>query len=320
MTSQSTDIAVIPPLFTPLTIRGLTLKNRIVISPMCMFSSKDGFANFFHVQHIGSRAIGGAGLFVVEATSVSPIGRISPHDLGIWKDDHIPMLKGITDMVHEFNSHICIQLAHAGRKASMDRKKGFVAYHAVPIEEGGWDVVSPSPVAFDTQYKVPKELSVEEIKEVVQEFVEAAKRSVQAGFDVIEIHGAHGYLIHSFYSPKANFRTDEYGGSFENRIRFLMEIVKGVRAVIPEEMPLFVRISAVEYVEDGWQIEDSVKLAKILKENGVDLIDCSTGGIIALKYISYDNYQVPYAEQIKREAGILTGAVGMIKEGFYCSY
>ncbi|KAL9643269.1 hypothetical protein ABK040_014725 [Willaertia magna] len=301
-----------PALFKPFPIRGLTLKNRIVVSPMCMYSSTDGFANAFHVQHVGSRVVGGCGLFFIEATAVTPEGRISPNDMGLWSDEHIDMLKFITDFAHNQNSHIGIQLSHAGRKGSTYRLWESHGRGAVSNEEGGWDVLGPSPVAYDERHKTPKELTIEEIEELIQKWVDAAKRAVKAGFDVIEIHGAHGYLLHSYYSPKSNFRTDEYGGSFENRIRLILEIAKGIRSVIPEEMPLFTRLSAVDYVEDGWKIEDTVKLSKALKEVGVDLIDCSSGGNVSVRYSPYAHYQVPYAEQVKREAMVPSGAVGMI--------
>ena len=306
----------VPALFQPITIRGLTLKNRIVVSPMCMYSSVDGFANFWHVQHIGSRVVGGAGLFMVEATGVSKTGRITPHCLGIYKDEHVDMLKQIVQFAHEQGGRIGIQIGHAGRKASTRALWEALGRHALSNEEGGWDVVGPSPVAFDDKNKVPAELKISEIEEVVQQFVDAAKRAVAARFDVIELHAAHGYLISSFLSPTSNHRTDLYGGSFENRIRLLVDIVKRIREVIPQEMPLFTRVSAEEYVGDqGWTLDDTVKLAHVLKDIGVDVLDCSSGGNSVTAKIHpigmIPGYQVPFAERVKAEA-MPTGAVGRI--------
>ncbi|EFC35632.1 predicted protein [Naegleria gruberi] len=319
------DISSVPPLFQPFKIRGLTLKNRIVVSPMCQYSSVDGFANFWHVQHIGSRIVGGAGLFIVEATGVSDIGRISPGCLGIYKDEHVDMLSKICQFTHEQGGHIGIQIGHAGRKASTGRLWEALGRKALTNEEGGWDVIGPSPIAFDDNHKVPAELSIEQIQEVIQQFVDAAKRAVKAGFDVIEIHGAHGYLISSFLSPTSNQRTDAYGGSFENRIRFLIEIVQRIRENIPTEMPLFVRVSADEYVgEEGWTMKDTTELAKILRDSGVDLLDCSSGGNNAKAKISpigiVQGYQVPFSEGVKKSVdGLATGAVGKIVEAKFAN-
>ncbi len=298
-------------LFKPVKIRGIKLKNRIVVSPMCQYSSTDGFANNWHLVHLGSRAVGGAGLVFCEATSVSPEGRISPDDLGIWKDEHIPFLKTITTFIKENNSVAGIQLAHAGRKAShLSPWKG---RRPATEEEGGWQTIAPSAIPFKEGDPMPLEMNPEEIKSMIQKFKEAAKRSVEAGFQVIELHGAHGYLINEFLSPISNLRTDDYGGSFENRIKFLLDIVTAVREVIPAEMPLFVRISATEWVPGGWDENDSVNLAKILKEKGIDAIDCSSGGNSHDQQIPVAPlYQVSFSEKIRKEAGILTGAVGLI--------
>ena len=298
-------------LFSPITIKNITLKNRIVVSPMCQYSSTDGFANNWHLVHLGSRAVGGAGLVLTEATAVSPEGRISISDLGIWKDEHIEQLKEIIDFVHENGSHIGIQLAHAGRKASFANP--FQSHRQLNNDEAGWDTVAPSAVVFNESDKTPVALNKEGIEKVKNDFREAAKRSLTAGFDVIEIHAAHGYLIHEFLSPLSNQRTDEYGGSFENRIRILLEIVHAVKTVWPETHPLFVRISATDWVDSGWNLEESVQLSEILKTKGVDVIDTSSGGLSPLQQIALKpGYQVPFASAIKKETGIITGAVGLI--------
>ncbi|MDE3184903.1 MAG: NADH:flavin oxidoreductase/NADH oxidase [Bacteroidota bacterium] len=298
-------------LFEPLQIRDITLKNRIAVSPMCQYSSVDGFANNWHLVHLGSRAVGGAGLVFTEATAVSPEGRITPDDLGIWKNEHVIFLKEIVDFLKENGAVTGIQLAHAGRKASHSSPwKG-----RVPLkqEEGAWQTVAPSPIPFKETDPEPKEISVEEIKKLVKDFGNATQRAIQAGFEVFEIHAAHGYLINEFLSPLSNQREDEYGGSFENRIRFLLEIVTEVRGIINEGTPLFVRISASDWVKGGWDENDSVKLAKILKEHEVDVIDCSSGGNSPEQKISVGPlYQVPFSEKIKKETAILTMAVGMI--------
>jgi len=297
-------------LFDPITIRNITLKNRIVVSPMCQYSSVDGFANDWHLVHLGSRAVGGSALVFTEATAVSLDGRITADDLGIWKDEHIPFLKRITDFIKEQNSVPGVQLAHAGRKAShLSPWKG---RRFLNENEGAWQTLAPSAIAFKEGEPLPKEMSREEIHQLVKDFGSATKRAVEAGFEVFEIHGAHGYLINEFLSPLSNHRHDEYGGSFENRIRLLLDIVNEMRNVIKEQ-PLFVRISATEWVENGWDENDSVNLAKILKEIGVDVIDCSTGGNSAEQKIPvHPLYQVPFSEKIKKESGIITAAVGMI--------
>lgn len=300
-----------PLLFEPIKIRAIELKNRIVVSPMCQYSSEDGFANDWHLVHLGSRAVGGAGLVIAEATAVSPEGRITTFDLGIWKDEHIDFLKKITAFIHENGAFAGIQLAHAGRKASHHEPwKG-----SAPLkpEEGAWQTVAPSAVGYKETDPLPKEMTIEEIKTLIQDFAAATERAMKAGFKIIEIHAAHGYLINEFLSPLSNIRKDEYGGSFENRIRLLIEIVDAVRKVLSEDYPLFVRISATDWVQGGWTDDDSVKLVELLKNKGVDLIDCSSGGNVSTQKITVSPlYQVPFAEKIKRETGMLTGAVGLI--------
>jgi 2,4-dienoyl-CoA reductase-like NADH-dependent reductase (Old Yellow Enzyme family) len=301
-----------PNLFEPLMIRGVTLPNRIVVSPMCEYSSTDGFANDWHLVHLGSRAVGGAGLVMTEAAAVTPEGRISPQDLGIWSDDHVEFLARITRFIHSQGSVAGMQLAHAGRKASTYRPGD--GDGAVPEGAGGWtNVVAPSAIPFAPNYVQPQPLTLEGIQSVVKAFVAAARRAREAGFRVIEIHAAHGYLLSEFLSPLANHRTDEYGGSLENRMRLLIEVVRAVRRTWPEGAPLFVRISATDWEEGGWTLDDSVALAKRLKDCGVDLIDCSSGGNVPPTRIPVGpGYQTPFAERIRREAQILTGAVGMI--------
>jgi 2,4-dienoyl-CoA reductase-like NADH-dependent reductase (Old Yellow Enzyme family) len=301
-----------PHLFEPLSIRGITFPNRVFVSPMCEYSSVDGFANDWHFVHLGTRAVGGAGLVMTEATAVVPEGRISPQDLGIWSDDHVDLLARIVRFVHEQGSVAGMQLAHAGRKASMHRPwepPGMVSEDA-----GGWtNVVAPSPLPFGDGFPVPHALTSAGIQQAVAAFVAAARRAHDAGFRVIEIHAAHGYLIHEFLSPFSNHRQDEYGGSFENRTRLLRQIVTAVRSVWPEGAPLFVRISSTDWVEGGWDIEQSIELARGLKAIGVDLIDCSSGGNVAHARIPIaPGYQTPFAERIRRGAGIMTGAVGLI--------
>ena len=302
-----------PHLFSPIKIKDIEFKNRIVVSPMCEYSSEDGFANDWHLVHLGSRAIGGAALVIAEATAVSPEGRITPNDLGIWKDEHIDFLKRITDFIHAHDSIAGIQLAHAGRKAS----------HAQPWkggglllpETGGWKTVAPSPIPFSADYDTPVEMNKAAIEKVISDFAEATKRAVKAGFKVVEIHGAHGYLINEFLSPISNRRTDEYGGSLDNRLRFLLEVTAAVQANWPNECPLFLRISASDWVEGGWTIDDSIKLAQVMKMKGVDLIDCSSGGLASNAVIdARPNYQVPFADAVKNKGGILSGAVGIIIE------
>ncbi|GAC1432770.1 MAG: NADH:flavin oxidoreductase/NADH oxidase [Terriglobales bacterium] len=301
-------------LLSPLTIRNLTLSNRIAVSSMCQYSSTDGYANDWHLVHLGSRAVGGAALVMTEAAAVLPEARISRQDLGVWKDDHVHFLRHIVDFLHEQGSAAGIQLAHAGRKASTRRP--WEGEGAIPLGQGGWtEVLAPSAVPFSSNYPQPREMTLRDIKDAITAFAEAARRAREAGFDIVEIHAAHGYLVHEFLSPLSNLRKDEYGGSFENRTRLLREIVKRVRIEWPDGSPLFVRISATDWVEGGWDAEQSVELARQLKTFGVDLIDCSTGGNVANANIPVGpGYQVKFAERIRSEAGILTGAVGMITE------
>ncbi|HAH24247.1 MAG TPA: NADPH dehydrogenase NamA [Prolixibacteraceae bacterium] len=301
-------------LLSPLNIKDVTLRNRIVISPMCQYSSVDGFATDWHLVHLGSRAVGGASLIIQEATAVSPEGRISPGDLGIYHQEHIEKLEIITSFIHQEGAVAGIQLAHAGRKASFatpsNGGKQLKAH-----EEGGWTTVAPSSIAFNPEDEAPQTLDTDGIIKVVADFKAAALRSLQAGYQVIEIHAAHGYLIHQFLSPLSNHRTDNYGGSFENRIRLLLEIVRSIKTVWPQNLPLFVRISATDWADGGWDIEEAVQLSFLLKTEGVDLIDCSSGGLVPYAKIPLGpGYQVHFSERIKKEADILTGAVGLITE------
>lgn len=308
----ATDTApATPELFTPLTIRGVTFRNRIGVSPMCQYACEDGFATDWHLVHLGSRAVGGAGLVVVEATGVDRRGLISPFDMGIYKDEHIAKLACIADFVTSQGAIAGIQLAHAGRKASTRRP--WEGGSAIPPDQGGWQTVAPSPVPFRAEDPPPAELSLSGIREVVQAFAAATRRALRAGFQVVEIHSAHGYLLHQFLSPLSNFRRDEYGGSFENRIRILLEVAAAVRAEWPANLPLFVRISATDWIEGGWAIDDSVELSRRLQPLGVDLIDCSSGGASLQARIPLSpGYQVPFAERVRREAGLRTAAVGLI--------
>lgn len=297
-------------LFSPLQIRSIKLKNRIVVSPMCQYSAQDGFANDWHLVHLGSRAVGGAGLVIVEATGVTPEGRISPHDLGLWKDEHIAPLKRITTFIEAQGSVPGIQLAHAGRKSSLTEP--WNGDRQITEEEGGWQTLAPSAIPFSADRATPKEMTTDDIKGIVDTFATAAERAVVAGFKVLEIHGAHGYLINEFLSPLSNKRTDEYGGSFESRTLFLRQIIEAVRGVWPEEYPLFLRISASDWEDCGWTVEDSKRLAGIVGPMGVDLIDCSSGGNSSTAKIpAKPGYQVPFAAAV-RETGIATGAVGII--------
>ncbi|MGD0618307.1 MAG: NADH:flavin oxidoreductase/NADH oxidase [Bryobacteraceae bacterium] len=302
-----------PHLFTPLTIRGVTLRNRIAVSPMCEYSSEDGFANDWHVVHLGSRAVGGAALVFTEATAVSAEGRISAADLGIWKDEHIPNLKRITEFVASQGAIPGTQLAHAGRKGST--QVPWIGSYAIAPGEGGWQPVAPSAVPFREGDPMPRELTIAEIGRIPDAFAAAAQRALAAGFRVVEIHGAHGYLLDEFLSPLANHRIDEYGGPFENRIRLTVEVAQSIRRVWPEALPLFIRISAQDWAPGGWTLEESVELARRLTPVGVDLVDCSSGGVVPDAKIEVGpGYQVPFAESVRREAGVMTGAVGMITE------
>jgi len=302
-----------PALFSPIKIKSLEIKNRMTVSPMCMYSSEDGFSNNWHLVHLGSRAVGGAGLILTEAASISPEGRITPQDMGIWKDEHMEGLAEIVEFVEAQGTAIGIQLAHAGRKASCAAP--WEGGERVLPENGGWIPVGPSALAFNENDAPPIELDKAGIHKVISDFVAATKRAHKTGFKVVEIHAAHGYLLHEFLSPLSNKRTDEYGGSFENRSRLMLQVAKEVRKVWPEELPLFFRISATDWVDGGWNLDESVKLSQLLKEEGVDLIDCSSGGLVPdAKIPAEKGYQVGFAERIKKEVNILTGAVGLITE------
>lgn len=311
--SEHNSISPENDLLTPLRIRGVTLRNRIVVSPMCQYSSIDGFSDDWHLVHLGSRAVGGAGLIFTEATAVTPQGRISPVDLGIWDDNHVENLSRITSFIHRMGGVSGIQLAHAGRKGSC--RAPWEGGAAIAHNEGGWDLVAPSAIPFSADSPAPKELDKKEIEEIKHAFKTATQRAIKAGFKIIEIHAAHGYLLHSFLSPLSNQRKDEYGGSFENRIRLVCEIAKEMRSIMPESLPLFTRISGTDWAEGGWDLPQSVELAKVLKNIGVDLIDTSSGALVPYAKIPVGpNYQVPLASSIRAEAGILTGAVGLITE------
>jgi 2,4-dienoyl-CoA reductase-like NADH-dependent reductase (Old Yellow Enzyme family) len=300
-----------PSLFDPFTTRGLTLPHRIVVSPMCQYSSTDGFASDWHLVHLGSRAVGGAALVMTEASAVTAEGRISPQDLGIYLDAHVEMLARIVRFIHSQGGAAGMQLAHAGRKGSTPRP--WDGHRAVQPEESGWVPVGPTDEPFSDTFPVPRPLKTQELPGIVDAFRSAARRAYHAGFDVVELHGAHGYLIHEFLSPLTNTRTDQYGGSFDNRIRLCLEVVDAVRQVWPERMPVWLRISATDWAPGGWDIEQAVELARRARAGGVDLIDCSSGGLVMSQKIEIGpGYQVPFAERIKREAGIATGAVGLI--------
>ena len=299
-------------LFSPLQLRDVQFRNRIVVSPMCQYSSEDGFAHDWHLVHLGSRAVGGAALVFTEAAAVLPEGRISPQDLGIWKDEHVEMLARIFQFIAAQGAIPGMQLAHAGRKASTSAP--WKGGNPLGTDEDGWSpIFGPSPLPFADGYQTPQELDRDGIEKITVAFAQAAQRAFRAGAKVVEIHAAHGYLLHSFLSPLSNQRTDEYGGSFENRTRFLCETTAAVRKVWPEKYPLFVRISSTDWTDGGWTSEDSVTLAQKLKSLGVDLIDCSSGGSAPNAKIPIGpGYQVRFAAQIRREAEIATGAVGMI--------
>lgn len=301
------------PLFTPITFRNLAIRNRIGVSPMCQYSSKDGFANDWHLVHLGSRAIGGAGIVVMEATGVTPEGRITPDCHGIWKDEHVEMLKRVTAFVKGHGAAAAIQLAHAGRKASTSAPWNGGKYLAEG--QGGWAPIAPSAIPFKSDYGMPREMTRDNIRRMVDSFVAAARRSVKAGFDIIEIHGAHGYLLHEFISPLSNHRTDEYGGSEENRFRLILETARAIRAEVPKEIVVGARLSCVDWAEGGLTINDTVRLSALLKKEGVDFIDCSSGALTAdAKIPAGPNYQVPFAKEIREKAGLPTAAVGFITE------
>jgi 2,4-dienoyl-CoA reductase-like NADH-dependent reductase (Old Yellow Enzyme family) len=301
-------------LFSPLTVRSITLRNRIGVSPMCQYSATDGVANDWHFVHLGSRAIGGAGLVIVEATAVAPEGRITPGCLGLWSDKHAEPLARIAKFVKEHGAVAGIQIAHAGRKASADLPWNGGAH--LSVAQGGWETLAPSAIPFGGNLgKIPRATTEADIARVQNDFIATAKRALAAGFNFLELHAAHGYLFSEFLSPLANHRTDQYGGSFENRVRFLMDTTRAVRKVWPDNLPLAVRISAIDWKEGGWQIEDSIALAKLLKTEGVDLVDCSSGGVVPdAKITVAPGYQVPFADKVRHGAGIATAAVGFITE------
>ncbi|HYK77404.1 MAG TPA: NADH:flavin oxidoreductase/NADH oxidase [Daejeonella sp.] len=300
-------------LFDTLKIKDIQLKNRMVVSPMCQYSSVDGFANDWHLVHLGSRAVGGAALVMTEATAISPEGRISPHDLGIWRDEHISYLKRIADFIEREGAVPGMQLAHSGRKASC--VEPWNGGRQISFLDGGWQPWAPSSIPYKENSTALRVMSLEDIERVIADFKAAAARALKAGFKVLEIHAAHGYLIHTFLSPISNLRQDEYGGSFENRIRFLLNIIDQIQVVWPANYPLLVRISATDWVEGGWALEDSIRLAQLLKEKNIDLIDCSSGGLVPnVKITTGPGYQVPFADALRNKTGIKTGAVGLITE------
>lgn len=303
-------------LFSPLRLREVHLRNRIVVSPMCQYSSIDGYANEWHLVHLGSRAVGGAGAVIAEATAVLPEGRISPGDLGLWEDGHIAPLEPIFDFIERHGAVPGIQLAHAGRKASTSAP--WHGGNMLAPEEGGWlPIVSSSSVPFSETCPVPESLDIAGIQRLIEAFTSAADRALQAGAQLLEIHAAHGYLLHQFLSPLCNQRDDRYGGSFENRIRLVCDVVKAVRQVWPEKYPLFVRISATDWVEGGWDIKQSVELARALQPLGVDVIDCSSGGMVPVAKIpAGPGFQTPFAEEIRKTINIHTAAVGFITQSW----
>ena len=298
-------------LFDPLALRSLTLANRIVVSPMCQYSSVDGFSNDWHVVHLGTRAVGGAALVMTEATAVTADGRISPQDLGIYDDRHVDGLAHCVRVIHTQKTFAGTQLAHAGRKGSTARP--WEGGGALAPGQGGWEPVGPTAESFAANYPTPRPLGPADIAAIVEAFTNAARRARDAGFDVVELHAAHGYLIHQFLSPLVNTRTDAYGGSYDNRVRLCLEIVDAVRGVWPERLPLLVRLSATDWKEGGWDLDQAVELARRLRAHGVDLVDCSSGGAVHDQQITAGpGYQVPFAERIRRDAGVPTGAVGLI--------
>ncbi len=300
-------------LFEKLKLRGVEFRNRIWVSPMCQYSSENGMPTDWHLVHLGSRAVGGAGLVIMEATAVSPEGRISPSDAGIWSEAHGEAYKKITSFIKSQGAIAGIQIAHAGRKASTAAP--WDGGKKVEEKSGGWETLAPSAIAFNDDYPMPREMPLNDIKKATDDFAAAAERSVEAGFEVIEIHAAHGYLFHEFLSPLSNKRIDEYGGSLENRMRFPLEAARKVRQIVPESLPVFVRISSTDWTENGWDLEQSIEFCRQLKEIGIDLIDCSTGGNVPHAKIPVaPNYQVPFAAEIRKQVGIATGAVGMITE------
>ncbi|MBU6427934.1 MAG: NADH:flavin oxidoreductase/NADH oxidase [Cyanobacteria bacterium REEB65] len=303
-----------PPLFEPIKLRGISLRNRIAVSPMCQYSSTDGLANDWHLVHLGSMAIGGAALVMVEATAVEAAGRISPQDMGLWSDAHIEPLSRIARFIKQQGAVPGLQLAHAGRKASTPRPWDRHLERPLSLSDGGWSpIYGPSAIAFDETSQVPAVLDRAGIERIVDSFAQAARRAERAGFDLLEIHAAHGYLLHEFLSPIANQRTDDFGGSFDNRIRLLLAVVDAIRDSWPADLPVFVRISATDWIPGGWDVQESIELAKRLQERGVDLVDVSSGGIGPAAQIPVaPGYQVPFAERIRTQAAIATAAVGLI--------
>jgi 2,4-dienoyl-CoA reductase-like NADH-dependent reductase (Old Yellow Enzyme family) len=300
-------------LFSSFRLRELEFRNRIFVSPMCQYSASEGQADHWHLVHYGGRAVGGAGLVIVEATAVCPEGRISPADLGLWNEHHVDALKPITEFIKTQGSVAAIQLAHAGRKACTNSP--WLGGKPIPPNEGGWQPLAPSALPFTAAHTEPRDMNISDIDKVVTNFVAAAQRAHEAGFDVVEIHMAHGYLLHEFLSPLSNQRHDEYGGSFVNRIRFPLRVAEAVRNIWPDHLPVFVRISATDWVEGGWDLEQSIKLACLLKDAGIDLIDCSSGGLIFDAHIpAGPGYQTPFATAIRHEANVATGAVGIITD------
>jgi len=303
----------VPALFDPLALRDVTLRNRVGVSPMCQYSSDDGLANDWHLVHLGSRAVGGAGLVVVEATAVEARGRISPQDMGIWSDAHVEPLARVARFVAAQGAVAGIQLAHAGRKASTARP--WEGDRPLADAEGGWPVIGPSAVAFRDGWRIPAAMTEADIAAALAAFRAAAARAREAGFTWVELHAAHGYLCHNFYSPLSNFRDDAYGGSFDNRVRFTLEALRAVRSEWPERLPVAVRVSCTDWTEGGWTVEDTVSLARRLGQEGADLVDCSSGGNVAgAKIPSGAGYQVPFSEAVRRGAGVATAAVGMITD------
>ncbi|MDX2480577.1 MAG: NADH:flavin oxidoreductase/NADH oxidase [Desulfuromusa sp.] len=301
------------PLFSPLKLRELTIPNRIFVSPMCQYSSPDGKPNNWHLVHLGTRAVGGAGLVITEAASISPEGRISPEDLGIWGDEHAEAFKPSVDFIKEQGSIAGIQLAHAGRKASVEVP--WLGGKPLDLDQRGWQPLAPSSIPFAPGHPIPRSASADDLNKITQQFTEATRRSLQAGFQVIELHAAHGYLLHQFLSPLSNCRKDEFGGSLENRMRFPLQIAKTVRENWPKTLPMFVRISATDWVEGGWDLEQSIEFCQQLKELGIDLIDCSSGGLVPDAIIPIGpNFQTSFATEIKKKIGIGTGTVGLITE------
>lgn len=313
MTAADPKSAVQPRLFSRWTLRGVEFRNRVFLAPMCQYAARDGHPTDWHLVHYGARAAGGVGLVMLEATAVAPEGRISPADLGLWSDDHIPSLRRLTDFIRAQGAVAGIQLAHAGRKASCDVPAN--GEKPLPPERGGWPIFGASAVPFSSGHPTPRELDEAALADIAEDFAKAAERALAAGFDVVEIHAAHGYLLHSFLSPLSNRRTDLYGGRFENRVRFPLEVVAAVRAAWPDHLPLFVRISATDWAEGGWDLDQSIRFADRLKDFGVDLVDASSGGLLPDAVPpAAPGYQVPFAQAIRARTGIATGAVGLITE------